>query len=91
MQEKDHLQKQSTDSHYYKDSDSELVDIVALLNILWKGKWLLIIVCFIFSLIGVGVALYLPNKYKATVIVQPVESENGLGIGSLASRFGFGQ
>ncbi len=88
MQEKDHTQEQVIDSLYYKDSDSEQIDILALLNILWKGKWLLICVCFVFLLIGVGVALYLPNKYKATVIVQPVETENNLGLSSLASKFG---
>lgn len=62
-------------------------DLRELFSILWKGKWIIIGVTFIFAIASVGYALYLPNEYKATTVLQSNDnSQNKLS--SMASQFG---
>lgn len=69
----------------YKDNE---IDLRELFSILWQGKWWIIGITFIFAIGSVAVALYLPNEYKATAIVQPNDSGSGGKLGSLAGQFG---
>jgi uncharacterized protein involved in exopolysaccharide biosynthesis len=58
-----------------------------LLLILWQRKWLIIFVTIISAAIAVYIALSLPNKYRAEILLASSESESG-GISDLASQFG---
>lgn len=70
----------------YQDDE---IDLRELFSILWKGKWWIIGVTFVFALASVAVALYLPNEYKATAVVQPNDSGGSSGkLASLAGQFG---
>lgn len=70
--------------HYQEDE----IDIRELFSIIWKGKWLIIAITFIFAVGSVAYALWLPNEYKATALVQPNESGSGGKLASLAGQFG---
>ncbi|CAH9052680.1 hypothetical protein PSECIP111951_00668 [Pseudoalteromonas holothuriae] len=64
------------------------VDFTEILSALWQGKLLIIFVSIIFSVAGVFYALSLPNVYRATTILAPVESEQGGMLSGLKSEFG---
>ena len=60
------------------DGDKELIlkkdelDLVALWGIIWRGKIIIATVITIFSVLSVAYALYLPNIYRADVVLYPV-------------------
>jgi uncharacterized protein involved in exopolysaccharide biosynthesis len=58
-----------------------------LLLVLWQRKLLVIAITAIAAVIAVYVALSLPNKYRAEVLLAPSESEGG-GLSGIASQFG---
>ncbi len=65
-----------------------------LFNVIWLAKYQIIIVTFIFAVSSVLYSLSLPNYYKATTLLAPVQSDGGglsgaLGqLGGLASLAG---
>jgi len=64
------------------------IDLRELFSIIWKGKWLIIAITFVFAIGSVAYALWLPNEYKATALVQPNDSGSGGKLASLAGQFG---
>ncbi len=64
------------------------VDLQHIFAIVWRGKWIIIGVTFIFTLASVILALSVPNEYKATAIVKPLESNTNVPLGALASQLG---
>lgn len=68
-------------------SQEDYIDLRQLFSILWQGKWIIIAITFVFALCSVGLALYLPNEYKATVVVKANDSSGGK-LGQLAGQFG---
>lgn len=75
---------QENETTYREDE----IDLRELFSILWKGKWIIIGVTFLFAIASVAYALYLPNEYKATAVVQPNESGSGGKLSQLAGQFG---
>ena len=57
-------------------------------DVLWKGKWLIVVVTSIFALSSVFIALSIPDTYKAEVLLAPAESDSNSGLAGLASKFG---
>lgn len=64
------------------------INLQELTTALWKGKWFLIIITFLFSTASVFYALSLPNIYKSEVLLVPAEENKGGGMSGLASQFG---
>ena len=70
------------------------IDLTELVGVLWAGKFKIIIVTMIFAISSVLFSLSLPNKYKATALLAPAQSDVGdlsgaLGqLGGLASFAG---
>ncbi|NVK20930.1 MAG: LPS O-antigen length regulator [Kangiellaceae bacterium] len=64
------------------------IDVGEIFSILWKGKWIIIVITFLFAISSVGLAIYLPNEYKATAVVKPIESEGKDSFGALSSQLG---
>ncbi len=67
------------------------IDLRELFNVLWKGKWIIIVVTFLFAVAGVFYAKSLPNIYKSQALLMPTQqSNNGLSgkVGGLASLAG---
>ncbi|TMP45677.1 LPS O-antigen length regulator [Pseudoalteromonas citrea] len=74
-----------------KESDivkSHEVDLTEILRALWQGKVWIVLLSAVFSIGGVFYALSLPNEYKATVILSPVEDTQGGMLGGLKSDLG---
>lgn len=69
------------------------IDLRELFAVLWRGKWVVIAVSFVFAVAGVAYALYLPNVYQSSVLLTPAQDESKVSgisgqLGSLASLAG---
>lgn len=69
----------------FKDDE---IDLLELLDALWKGKWIIIATTFIFAVGAVLYALSLPNIYKSDALLAPAESSNGGGLSKMAGQLG---
>lgn len=74
------------------NSDEE-IDLMHLLKLLWKGKWLIIALTTFSSITAVIYSLSLPDIYESKALLSPVGSESGSSksmnnIGGLASLAG---
>lgn len=63
-------------------------DLREVFTTLWEGKKLIIIISSVFVVSAVIYSLLLPNIYKSTTKLIPVQSDNESGLSSLASRYG---
>jgi len=73
------------DKNSYSLNDLGLFDLFA---ILWKGKWIIIPVTFVFAVFSVVYALSIPNEYTARSTLLPSEEARGGGLASMARQFG---
>lgn len=64
------------------------IDLRELFAAIWKGKWLIIAMTFVFAVASVVYALSLPNIYKADALLAPAESSNGGGLSKMAGQLG---
>ena len=66
------------------------IDLVELLKTVWKGKITIIVISFVFSVIGVGAALLSPIVYSSstTFITSSSDSTSSSGLGGVASLVG---
>lgn len=65
--------------------ENDGIDFVGLLAVFWKGKWIIIVVTFIFALFAIFYASGLPNIYKSEVLLAPMEEQSGPRISSQLS------
>lgn len=65
-----------------------LIDLSDIFRLLWKEKRLIILVTSFSVLLSIAIALYLPNTYKASVILSPTSQGNMNGLDKLAGQFG---
>lgn len=59
-----------------------------ILTVLKRDKWIIVSLVFLLAVVGVYVALSIPNQYRATVVLAPAEKENGGQLGSLMAQYG---
>ncbi|OEA22288.1 lipopolysaccharide biosynthesis protein [Vibrio parahaemolyticus] len=64
------------------------IDLRELFKALWKGKWFIIAITFVFALCSVLYALSQPNIYKADALLAPAESSGGGGLSKMAGQLG---
>ncbi|EKO3783328.1 Wzz/FepE/Etk N-terminal domain-containing protein [Vibrio harveyi] len=76
----------SLESAYVANNDE--IDLIDLFKALWRGKWLIIVITFIFAVGAVVFSLSLPNIYKADVLLSPTESSQGGGLSKMAGQLG---
>ena len=57
------------------------IDLLELWNVLWKGKWLIIAITFVFAVGSVAYALWLPDLYRTEVLLSPAAEEGSTGVG----------
>jgi len=80
---------QTPDPQNYPDDEIDLRELFATL---WQGKWIIILVTFVFAVAGVFYALSQPNIYQSSVLLAPAQDEGGAGVsgqlGGLASLAG---
>ncbi len=82
---KNKVQQNDSEKIHY---DYGEVDFIKVFYTLWEFKWWVIGVTFIFSVASTIYAFTTPNKYKATVIVQPNDSGSKGGLRSVAHQLG---
>jgi uncharacterized protein involved in exopolysaccharide biosynthesis len=74
------------------ESATEEIDLRALFDTIWSGRWLIIAVAGAFTLVGVGYSLLAQEWYRAEVILAPAAKKGASGalsqVGSLASLAG---
>ncbi|MED5513477.1 MAG: polysaccharide biosynthesis tyrosine autokinase [Pseudomonadota bacterium] len=71
-----------------QESQSQEIDLLALLGTLLDRKWFIVIVTAIFAIIGVAVAVLSTPIYKATALVQVEESSPSVpGLDDMAGMF----
>ena len=67
------------------------IDFRAVLGVLWAGKYKIIVITVLFAVTSVFYSLSIPNQFKATTLLAPVQSDmsNSLSqMGGLASIAG---
>ena len=74
--------KDEHSSIYSKDFDDE-IDLKEILYILWEGKWIIISLTSLMSIIGVIYSLLLPNVYESKALLVPAASTNSSISGNL--------
>lgn len=73
--------------HWRADDDE--IDLFELMDILWEGKWLIIVAGLLCTLGAVIYALTTEETYQAKVVMVPADSGNGGGgLSALAGQFG---
>ena len=72
-----------------QNSEDDEIDLKELWTAIWAGKKLIIAITFVFAIAAIAYAIHLPNIYKSTVLLAPVEQDKqGGGLSALASKFG---
>lgn len=71
---------------------SDEMDFGTLLRIIWRGKWLIIIVTTLFAALSVVYSLSLANVYKSEAVLTPATEKSGINLpgqlGGLAAMAG---
>ena len=77
------------ETHNYKRPNDfdDGIDLRELFYVLLEGKWIIVSLTAIVSIIGVIFSLSLPNIYESKTMLVPVNSSNGIS-GALASYSG---
>lgn len=68
--------------------NADEIDLRELLMALWKGKWIIIVITFTFTLGSAIFAIMQPNIYKADALLAPAESSGGGGLSRVAGQLG---
>ncbi len=73
-------------------SENDDIDLSALLATLWTGKWTIVTIAIVVTLLSLIYALNLPNTYKSEVLLAPTEEKSASGLsgqlGGLATLAG---
>ncbi|MCW4630978.1 Wzz/FepE/Etk N-terminal domain-containing protein [Marinomonas rhodophyticola] len=74
-------------SQPYPHHDDE-IDLKELFLALWRGKWIIILITFVFAVGGVLYALSQPNTYKAEAVLASANDNQSGGLAGMAAQFG---
>lgn len=64
------------------------VDLREFFNLIWEGRWNVILTTALFAIVSVLYAINQPNIYKSEALVAPVEQEQAGGLSALTGQFG---
>ena len=84
--ELEYMKEQNVLSPYQHHDDE--IDLKELFLALWKGKWIIILITFLFTIGGVVYALSQPNIYKAEAVLASASDGQSGGLSAMASQFG---
>jgi uncharacterized protein involved in exopolysaccharide biosynthesis len=71
-----------------KNNSDDEIDLAELWRAIWSGKYIIIVISFIFAVSSVAFALSKPDIYKASILLAPASSDSAGGMGALAGQFG---
>ena len=78
--------KENINNNDFEKLEDE-IDLKELFNILYDGKWTILSITTLISIIGVIYSLLLPNIYESKALLVPVNSSNSIS-GALQSYSG---
>jgi uncharacterized protein involved in exopolysaccharide biosynthesis len=64
------------------------IDLFELVQTVWSGKWVIILVSILAAAVSAWVSLQLPNVYTVQVKIAPVEDEGGAQMNALVGQYG---
>ena len=76
-------------SHTNKDVSYDEIEITYIFRVIKESRKLLFSITAVFAVISLVIALVLPNKYTADLVLAPTDSENGGLSGALSQLDGF--
>ncbi|MBA6381041.1 LPS O-antigen length regulator [Colwellia sp. BRX10-1] len=71
-----------------KNNSDDDIDLAELWRAIWSGKYIIIVISFIFAVSSIAFALSKPDVYKASILLAPASSDSAGGMGALAGQFG---
>jgi capsular polysaccharide biosynthesis protein len=71
-----------------KNNSDDEINLAELWQAIWSGKYIIIVISFIFAVSSIAFALSKPDTYKASVLLAPASSDSAGGMGALAGQFG---
>ena len=75
------------DSIQQSANHDDEIDLRELFRVLWAGKAWMIVIIAVFALSSISYALWLPNQYKASVLIAPAKSDQE-GLSGALTKFG---
>ncbi len=73
-------------------TQSDEINLKELVNVLWEGRWIIVLVTLAFTALAALAAFIVPKKYSASVVIAPVSNNMAGGafggLSSLAGQFG---
>lgn len=70
------MTEQETRAYQRQTADDE-IDLVDLFLILWKRKWLIVIVTLLVTIVAAGISMIMPKVYEITAILEPASDAEG--------------
>ena len=64
------------------------IDLMEIVSALWAGKWTIVASTILAACIGVAIALWLPNLYRADALLASASREEQSMVAGLAQQFG---
>lgn len=55
------------------DANSDEIDLIELIEIIWDGKWLITAITTAFAILSVGVALQIPPRFEGRVDIEALD------------------
>ena len=71
-----------------RDIADDEIDLLELWHVIWGGKWLIIAITAVFAVGSVFYALWLPDTYRAEVLLAPAEDDGGGALGGQLGQLG---
>ena len=77
----------SSDMFQTQNNDAE-IDLRELWNVIWRGKWIIIVVTAIFAVVSASYVLSLPNIYRSEALLAPTDADQNGGFTGVAGQLG---
>lgn len=71
-----------------KDSFNDELTLREFFIVMWRGKWIIVLMTLSAAILSVYIALSKPNIYTSTVLLSPANSSSGNLASNVSSRYG---
>jgi len=71
-----------------KDSFNDELTLREFFIVMWRGKWIIVLMTLSAAILSVYIALSKPNIYTSTVLLSPANSSSGSLASNVSSRYG---
>lgn len=82
------VQQTGAISARYLHPEQEGIDLWALIQTIWAGKWIILIVTLAAGIAALFLSMSMPNIYRSETLLAPAEDSSSGGLMALAGQFG---